>query len=139
MEENINFTQVKISGTGYQADGMFIPKERANRHYASLTKWIENGGIVESEFNVDEIKQQEIQKIKSQAATKITAKYSEIDQRNILMSQNKVDILAMHNFIKQIRDGSNALEVELDGEELQEIAPKSGILGVFRKVLQKSN
>jgi hypothetical protein len=55
MTEEINFKKVKKSKNGFLADGMFIPKEKSNRHYEALEKWIEKGGNVEEEFDLPEI------------------------------------------------------------------------------------
>jgi len=60
---NTAFINVQISRDGYFADGMFIPKDEANRHYVELREWIENGGVVEPEFGVEEIKSQKYQEL----------------------------------------------------------------------------
>ncbi len=61
MTKNSNFKKVKTTKEGYLADGMFIPKDESNRHYQELKEWIDEGGAVESEFDLEEIKNQKIQ------------------------------------------------------------------------------
>ena len=40
MEEEITFSQVKISGKGYLANGIFVPEDEGNMHYQAIKKWI---------------------------------------------------------------------------------------------------
>jgi len=61
MTKNSNFKKVKTVKEGYIVDGAFIPKDESNRHYQELKNWIDNGGKVESEFDLEEIKNQKIQ------------------------------------------------------------------------------
>ena len=128
MEEKITFSQVKISGKGYLADGIFVPKDEGNRHYQAIKKWIENGEIVADEFTIDEIRDKKTSQIKSEAGSRINSVYSDIKQRNILMSQDASQIDEMNIFIQNIRDKSNLLEtqiVDMDNDQLNSFDPNS--------------
>lgn len=113
MEEEITFSQVRISGKGYLADGIFVPEDEGNRHYQAIKKWIENGGIVADEFTIDEIRDKKTSQIKNEAGSRINSIYSDIKQRNILMSQDASQINDMNIFIQNIRDKSNLLEAQI--------------------------
>ena len=128
MEEEITFSQVKISGKGYLADGIFVPEDEGNRHYQAIKKWIENGGIVADEFTIDEIRGKKTSQIKNEAGSRISSVYSDIKQRNILMSQDASQINEMNIFIENIRDKSNLLEeqiVDMDNDQLNSFDPNS--------------
>ena len=128
MEEEITFSQVKISGKGYLADGIFVPEDEGNRHYQAIKKWIENGGIVTDEFTIDEIRDKKNSQIKSEAESRIVSVYSDVKQRNILMSQDISQINEMSVFIKSIRDQSNLLEeqiADMDLDQLNNFDPTS--------------
>jgi hypothetical protein len=121
MEEEITFSQVKILGKGYLADGIFVPEDEGNRHYQAIKKWIENGGIVADEFTIDEIRDKKISQIKSEAGSRIVSAYSDIKQRNILMSQDASQINDMNIFIQNIKDQSNLLEAEIFDMDLDQL------------------
>jgi hypothetical protein len=121
MEEEITFSQVKISGKGYLADGIFVPEDEGNRHYQAIKKWIENGGIVADEFTIDEIRDKKISQIKSEAGSRIVSVYSDVKQRNILMSQDTSQINDMNIFIQTIRDQSNLLETQIADMDLDQL------------------
>lgn len=121
MEEEITFSQVKISGKGYLADGIFVPEDEGNRHYQAIKKWIENGGIVADEFTIDEIRDKKISQIKSEAGSRIVSVYSDVKQRNILMSQDTSQINDMNIFIQTIRDQSNLLETQISDMDLDQL------------------
>ena len=128
MEEEITFSQVRISGKGYLADGIFVPEDEGNRHYQAIKKWIENGGIVADEFTIDEIRDKKTSQIKNEAGSRINSIYSDIKQRNILMSQDASQINEMNIFIQNIRDKSNLLEaqiVDMDNDQLNSFDPNS--------------
>lgn len=128
MEEEITFSQVKISGKGYLADGIFVPEDEGNRHYQAIKKWIEKGGIVADEFTIDEIRDKKTSQIKNEAGSRISSVYSNIKQRNILMSQDASQINDMNIFIQNIRDKSNLLEaqiVDMDNDQLNSFDPNS--------------
>lgn len=128
MEEEITFSQVKISGKGYLANGIFVPEDEGNRHYQAIKKWIENGGIVADEFTIDEIRDKKTSQIKSEAGSRISSVYSDIKQRNILMLQDASQINDMNIFIQKIRDKSNLLEaqiVDMDNDQLNSFDPSS--------------
>ena len=128
MEEEITFSQVRISGKGYLADGIFVPEDEGNRHYQAIKKWIENGEIVADEFTIDEIRDKKTSQIKSEAGSRINSVYSDIKQRNILMSQDASQIDEMNIFIQNIRDKSNLLEtqiVDMDNDQLNSFDPNS--------------
>lgn len=64
--------------------------------------------------------------IKQEAKRRITDLYSDIEQRNIIMSQVEADITAMNTAIKAIRDKSDVLEANLSGmtaEQLKSFDP----------------
>ncbi len=65
MKEKINFKKVKKSKNGFLADGMFIPKEKANRHYEALEKWIDEGGNIDDEFNLEEVQLEKCNEVES--------------------------------------------------------------------------
>ena len=121
MEEEITFSQVKISGKGYLADGIFVPEDEGNRHYQAIKKWIENGGIVAEEFTIDEIRDKKISQIKSEAGSRIVSVYNDVKQRNILMSQDTSQINDMNIFIQTIRDQSNLLETQIADMSLDQL------------------
>lgn len=121
MEEEITFSQVKISGKGYLANGIFVPEDEGNRHYQAIKKWIENGGIVADEFTIDEIRDKKISQIKSEAGSRIVSVYSDVKQRNILMSQDTSQINDMNIFIQTIRDQSNLLETQIADMDLDQL------------------
>ena len=121
MEEEIIFSQVKISGKGYLADGIFVPEDEGNRHYQAIKKWIENGGIVADEFTIDEIRDKKISQIKSEAGSRIVSVYNDVKQRNILMSQDTSQINDMNIFIQTIRDQSNLLETQIANMDLDQL------------------
>jgi hypothetical protein len=128
MEEEITFSQVKISGKGYLADGIFVPEDEGNRHYKAIKKWIENGGTVADEFTIDEIRNKKNSQIKHEAGSRISSVYSDIKQRNILMSQDTSQINDMNIFIQTIRDQSNLLEsqiADMDLDQLNNFDPTS--------------
>jgi hypothetical protein len=121
MEEEITFSQVKISGKGYLANGIFVPEDEGNRHYQAIKKWIENGGIVADEFTIDEIRDKKISQIKSEAGSRIVSVYSDVKQRNILMSQDTSQINDMNIFIQKIKDQSNLLETQIADMDLDQL------------------
>ena len=121
MEEEITFSQVKISGKGYLANGIFVPEDEGNRHYQAIKKWIENGGIVADEFTIDEIRDKKISQIKSEAGSRIVSVYSDVKQRNILMSQDTSQINDMNIFIQNIKDQSNLLETQIADMDLDQL------------------
>ena len=48
---------IKQQSNGYLVNGsMSVPNEPANRHYKEVQEWIANGGVVEPEFTLDELK-----------------------------------------------------------------------------------
>lgn len=110
MKEKSIFKKAKKSKNGFLANGIFIPKEKSNRHYIILQKWIEDGGKVEKEFGVEELKEQKITEIKNEASRRITNQYSITKQRNILISQDANSISAMNVVIQEIRKKSNITE-----------------------------
>lgn len=101
------------------SDGATIPFVNGNIDYEDYKNWIEIGNIPEPEFNSDELNKKRIADIKSKASEIILNKYSEIQQRNILMSQNNEIISEMNLFITAIRNISN--QAEADGDELFDI------------------
>lgn len=121
MEETITFESVKISGGGYLADGMSIPKEDSNRHYQALKKWIDDGGVVDDEFDIDQIRNQKTLDIKGEASRRIVTEYSIVRQRNILMSQEAAEISTMNDAIANIRDKSNLLEELLNDMTIDQL------------------
>ena len=121
MEEEITFSQVKISWKGYLSNGIFVPEDECNRHYQAIKKWIENGGIVADEFTIDEIRDKKIYQIKSEAGSRIVSVYSDVKQRNILMSQDTSQINYMNIFIQKIKDQSNLLETQIADMDLDQL------------------
>ena len=57
MEEKITFSQVKISGKGYLADGIFVPEDDSNKDYKEILEWIAEGNTPDPEFTEAEILQ----------------------------------------------------------------------------------
>ena len=57
MEEEITFSQVKISGKGYLADGIFVPEDDSNKDYKEILEWIAEGNTPDPEFTEAEILQ----------------------------------------------------------------------------------
>lgn len=126
--KKITFNKIKKSGEGYIADNMFVPRDKKNRHYQIIQSWIKNGGNVISEFTVDDIKSSKISDIKNEALKRIKRRYNDINQINILMSQDASQINEMSVFIKDIRDQSNFLEgqvVDMDLDQLNSFNPES--------------
>lgn len=101
------------------SDGAIIPFVSGNIDYEDYKNWVEIGNLPEPEFNSDELNNKRIADIKTKASEIILNKYSEIQQRNILMSQNNELISEMNLFITTIRDISN--QAEADGDELSDI------------------
>lgn len=64
-------------------------------------------------IEVDYIKVLLRSNIKQEAKRRIIELYSDVQQRNIIMSQVEADITAMNTAIKAIRDKSNELEASL--------------------------
>ena len=57
MKEKITFSQVKISGKGYLADGIFVPEDDSNKDYKEILEWIAEGNTPDPEFTEAEILQ----------------------------------------------------------------------------------
>lgn len=117
----MNFNKVKKSGDNYIADGMFIPNEESNRHYAALQKWVKEGGNIEEEFNITDLKRQKIKGIKKEASTRIINQYPMYRQINVLMSREVEEIFTINKSIKYIRRKSNFLEKTLSKMTLSEL------------------
>ena len=48
---------VKQQSNGWLVNGsMSVPNDKSNRHYKEVQEWIANGGVVEPEFTLDELK-----------------------------------------------------------------------------------
>lgn len=55
---------VKNLSNSYLVNGsIFIPKDPSNRDYQEIQKWIDNGGILEPEFSVDEARTKRISEL----------------------------------------------------------------------------
>lgn len=62
----MNIESVKKSTNGYLVNGsIFVPNNPNNSQYSDILKWIDQGGIFEPEFSLDEIKTKKITEIKS--------------------------------------------------------------------------
>jgi hypothetical protein len=83
MREKIKFKKVKKSKDGFLADGMFIPKEKANRHYEALQEWIDEGGNVEDEFDLQEIQLAKCNEVES---LRKFYQFQDIDYKNTILS-----------------------------------------------------
>lgn len=73
---------------------------------------------------LEEVRENLRNKIKKSATNSILAKYSEVTQRNVLMSGNNEDISEMNNFILEIRTASKNMRESLEDmtrEELENI------------------
>lgn len=77
--------------------------------------------ILSKQDIVSNLKLYIINKIKSESKKIILAKYSQLQQINVLMSQNSSDIIDMNSFIKKIRDQSNLLEMQIADMDLDQL------------------
>lgn len=62
----MQFFNVKLQKNGYLVNGaVFIPKDLSNFDYQRIQQWVADGGILEDEFSLAEIKAKKIQEIKA--------------------------------------------------------------------------
>ena len=137
--------KVKDNGKNFKInDGeFFVPKENGRKDdIEAVQKWIDAGGTVDPEFTNSELKSNLVEKIKTQAATRIDSAYPEWQQRNYIAAVTEIhnkEIVAMKTipfvaqyqltpeelqtlkdahtckkFITNIRAKSNELEASLD-------------------------
>lgn len=70
---------------------------------------------------IDELPSKITSHIKQEAKRRITELYSDVKQRNIIMSQLEADITVMNTAIKAIRDKSNDLEASLSSMTIEQL------------------
>lgn len=60
----MEINKVKESGSYFVInDSFWIPKVVENSDYKTIQRWIENGGVVESEFSLSELKNKKLQEL----------------------------------------------------------------------------
>lgn len=58
--------KVKFQKNGFLVnDAVFVPEASDNSDYQKIQKWIDDGGVVELEFSLEEVKAKKVQEIKA--------------------------------------------------------------------------
>ena len=66
----MNIEKIKQIQTGYLVnDTTFVPNDPGNTDYQAVQKWIDQGGVVEPEFSLDELKIKKIAEVKAARQT----------------------------------------------------------------------
>ena len=114
-EEKVAYiTSVKIMGENYLVNGsMTVPESEDNVHYQDIKIWKSLGNVPEPQFNDKELEENRINKIKVRASEIINGKYPAYKQLNASLGvYSKSETDSIKNFIKDIRDQSNKLELD---------------------------
>ena len=93
---------------GYLVDSTrSVPLDDRNRDYQMVKQYIEDGGVVEEAYLIEELDSIRIAGIKAKAQELILAAYPMYKQNNVPMSGIQADIDTMNNFMTNIRNISN--------------------------------
>ena len=101
---------------GYQADGMFIPLDKANSDYQKVQEYIANGGTVEPAFTLDDEKQFKLQELKNSYTDELntTIAYKDSTYQADTNSYNE-----MIKVLSTLPDSSTVLWYDIDNKAVE--------------------
>lgn len=99
----MNFTSIRYTETGFEADGMDIPADPGNRHYQMVMEDVGKGSVIAVEKTSQEIDTDRQVSISTRCQELIYASYSVEDQRNMLAERTRASTTpARHAEIDQV-------------------------------------
>ena len=128
--------KIKQKENGYLInDSMLVPISDKNSDYQRVVKWIESGGVVEPEFTTSELISKLTQKIKSEAATRISSAYPEWQQTNYMAAVTEIN----NKEIAAMKTIPFVAQYQLTAEELQTLKDADACKKFITAIRVKSN